>query len=205
MEENQKLILSVVVVVLVAAAIGGGLYWGWKQLEAAQQDLEKKKQEEQELRHQIEVEIPKLKEELDSKRDLVATYEKTLPSAKEIEEMDETLNRYKLQAGVTLESRQPERRRVTGGARAQVLPYDEYSYQLSLEGDFFAWVEFLRLLENHERFIRVDAFDVRVVEGEEEEEEKLEVTTKVSTFSFAKVEPTREATAPPAATPGVER
>ncbi len=109
MEENQKLVLSIVVVVVVLAVIGGGLYWDWKKLQVAETELGKTEKEKQELDKRISHEIPAMKEELESKKELVAEYEKTLPSATEIEAMDETLNNYKEQAGVMLWSRRPER------------------------------------------------------------------------------------------------
>lgn len=185
MEEHQKLILSVAVVLVVLAAIAAGLYWQWNKLSTAQADLAAKEQEAAQLRQRIDVDVPRLKKELVEKQARVADYEKTLPSAKEIEAMDETLNAYKLRAGVKLLERRPVRETVRPRPPGQVQLYYKYSYRLSMLADFFAWGKFVNLLENHERFIRVDEFDVKV---EDEATGLLNITMKVSTFSYAKVQ-----------------
>ena len=193
MEEQQKLILSIAVVLVVLAALAGALYWEWKKLSAAQADLAAKEQEAQQLHQRIQNDIPRLKKELAEKQARVAEYEKTLPSAKEVESMDETLNAYKLQAGVQLLERRPVRETGRRQVPGQVQLYYKYSYRLTMTADFFAWVKFVNLLENHERFIRVDEFDVKV---EDEESGLLNITMKISTFSYAKVQ------TPAAPTPG---
>ncbi|MCK4300474.1 MAG: type 4a pilus biogenesis protein PilO, partial [Planctomycetes bacterium] len=186
MEEHQKLILSIVAVLAIVGAIGVFFYLDWKNLSEANAELEAKQNEEKQLRRRIDSEIPDLKRRLAEKELKVADYEKTLPSAKEIEAMDETLNAYKLQAGVKLLERRPVRDPgARPGVKAQPPLYYKYSYQLSMLADFFAWGEFLVLLENHDRFIRVDEFTAKV---EDEETQLLSITMKISTFSYAKVE-----------------
>lgn len=185
MEEHQKLILSIVAVLVIVGAIGGLFYFGWKSYSEAKSELEVKQNEEKQLRQRIDSEIPDLKKRLAEKELKVAGYEKTLPSAQEIEAMDETLNAYKLQAGVKLLERRPVRDMTRAGAKAQAPLYYKYSYRLSMLADFFAWGRFLVLLENHDRFIRVDEFTVKV---EDEETQLLSITMKISTFSYAKVE-----------------
>ena len=185
MEEHQKLILSIVAVLVIVGAIGVFFYLDWQNLSEANAELEVKQNEEKQLRQRIDSEIPKLKERLAEKELKVAGYEETLPSAQEIEAMDETLNAYKLQAGVKLLERRPVREPTRSGVKAQAPLYYKYSYRLSMLADFFAWGEFLVLLENHDRFIRVDEFTAKV---EDEEEQLLSITMKISTFSYAKVE-----------------
>jgi Tfp pilus assembly protein PilO len=197
-EENQKLLLSVVVVLVVLVAIGGGLYLEWKRLSAASADLEAKKQDGAALHQRIDKDIPRLKGELASKTEKVAEYEKSLPSAKEIEAMDETLNNYKVQAGVKLVERRPVQESGGGAAaaKAQQPLYYPYSYRLTLSADFFSWGKFVNLLENHERFIRVDEFDTK---PSSKEPGILDITMKISTFSYAKVEQPKAATEAPTA------
>lgn len=198
MEENQKLILSIVVVLAILAIIGFALYLDRKKLSQAQAELQVKLNEEQQLRQRIEVEIPRLKGELVEKEAKVAEYEKTLPSAKEIEAMDETLNAYKDQADVMLMERQTVRETARPSIQAQPPLYYKYSYRLGIKADFFAWGKFLNLLENHHRFIRVDEFAVKV---ENEATGMLDITMKVSTFSYAKVEQPTPAVTTAAALP----
>jgi len=199
LEENQKLILSIAVVALVLVAIGSGLYLDWKKLSAARAELDEKEQESVQLDQQIDIEIPALKERKRQLGERVADYEKILPSAKEIEAMDETLNSYGGQARIKVLERRPVRETRRPTVPGQVPLYEKYSYRLSMVADFFSWVEFVRLLENHERFIRVDELDVRV---DDEETGALAITMKVSTFSYAKVEqPTSVTPAPTAAAP----
>ncbi len=186
MEEHQKLILSIVAALAIVGIIGGLFYVGWKSYSEAKSELEAKQNEEKQLRQRIDLEIPDLKKRLAEKELKVAGYEKSLPSAQEIEAMDETLNAFKLQAGVKLLERRPVRDPGTRpGVKAQVPLYYKYSYQLSMLADFFAWGRFLVLLENHDRFIRVDEFTAKV---EDEETQLLNITMKISTFSYAKVE-----------------
>jgi Tfp pilus assembly protein PilO len=196
-EENQKLLLSVVVVLVVLVAIGGGLYLEWKRLSAASADLEAKKQDGAALHQRIDKDIPRLKGELASKTEKVAEYEKNLPSAKEIEDMDETLNNYKVQAGVRLIERRPVQETGSEAAKGQQPLYYKYSYRLALAADFFSWATFVNLLENHARFIRVDEFDAK---PSTKEPGILDVTMKISTFSYAKVEQPKVAAATPAPT-----
>jgi len=197
-EENQKLLLSVVVVLVVLVAIGGGLYLEWNRLSAASADLEAKKQDEATLHQRIDKDIPRLKAELASKTEKVAEYEKSLPSAQEIEAMDETLNNYKVQAGVKLVERRPVQESGGGAAAAKVQQplYYPYSYRLTLSADFFSWGKFVNLLENHERFIRVDEFDAK---PSSKEPGILDITMKISTFSYAKVEQPKVGTETPTA------
>ena len=185
MEEHQKLILSIVAVLVIVGAIGVFFYLDSKNLSEAKAELEAKQNEEKQLRQRIDSEIPDLKKRLAEKELKVAGYEKSLPSAQEIEAMDETLNAYKLQAGVKLLERRPVREVTRPGLKAQLPLYYKYSYQLSMLADFFAWGRFLVLLENHDRFIRVDEFTAKV---EDEETQLLNITMKISTFSYAKVE-----------------
>lgn len=185
MEEHQKLILSIVAVLAIVGAIGVFFYLDWRNLSEANAELEAKQNEEKQLRQRIDSEIPDLKRRLAGKELKVAGYEKSLPSAQEIEAMDETLNAYKLQAGVKLLERRPVREVTRAGLKAQLPLYYKYSYQLSMLADFFAWGRFLVLLENHDRFIRVDEFTAKV---EDEETQLLSITMKISTFSYAKVE-----------------
>ena len=148
MEEHQKLILSIVAVLVIVGAIGVFFYLDWKNLSEANAELEAKQNEEKQLRQRIDSEIPNLKRRLAEKELKVADYEKTLPSAKEIEAMDETLNAYKLQAGVKLLERRPVREPGTrSSVKAQPPLYYKYSYQLSMLADFFAWGEFLGVHE----------------------------------------------------------
>jgi len=184
LEEHQKLILSIVAVLVIVGAIGVFFYLDSKNLSEANAELEAKQNEEKQLRQRIDSEIPDLKKRLAEKKLKVAGYEKSLPSAQEIEAMDETLNAYKLQAGVKLLERRPVREVTRPGLKAQLPLYYKYSYQLSMLADFFAWGRFLVLLENHDRFIRVDEFTAKV---EDEETQLLNVTMKISTFSYAKV------------------
>jgi Tfp pilus assembly protein PilO len=197
-EESQKFLLTVVVVLLIIGAIGGGLYWEWTTLGAARAELARKQQEEAKQHELIDKDIPRLKEELASKTEKVAEYEKTLHSAKEIEDMDETLNNYKVQAGVRLIERRPVQETGSEAAKAQQPLYYKYSYRLALAADFFSWATFVNLLENHARFIRVDEFDAK---PSTKEPGILDVTMKISTFSYAKVEQPKAAPSGSATTP----
>jgi len=183
-DESQKLLLTVVVVILVLGAIGAGLYFNYQKLQEANAELEKKMKKAKELQDVVEVQMPKVKRTLAEKRQLVAQYEETLPSATEIESMDETLNQYKNESGVRLLERRPVRE-ASRAKEENTQSYYKYSYRLSLQADFFSWVEFVRLLETHERFIQVDEFTVR---KESDEPEVLDVDMKISTFSYAKVQ-----------------
>lgn len=197
MEENQKFLLTVVVVLVILGVIGGALYWERNRLSAATTELASKTQEEANLHQRIDKEIPRLREELAKKSDKLTEDEKALPSAKEIEGMDETLNNYKVQAGVRLIERRPIQETTSAPAKAQPPLYYKYSYQLTLAADFFSWGVFTNLLENHERFIRVDQFGAK---PSTREPGILDITMKVSTFSYAKVEQPKAAAATPTAT-----
>jgi Tfp pilus assembly protein PilO len=193
-EESQKFLLTVLVVVVTLGAIGAGLYWEWNGLGVARAELAAKTQDEANLHQLIDKDIPRLREELDSKKQKVAEYEKTLPSAKEIEDMDETLNNYKVEAGVRLIERRPIQESGSETPKGQQPLYYKYSYRLSLAADFFSWGVFTNLLENHERFIRVDEFDAK---PSSKEPGILDITMKISTFSYAKVEQPKVAAATP--------
>jgi Tfp pilus assembly protein PilO len=182
-DESRKLLLTLVVVVVALGLIGAGLYHDNKQLKEARVQLEEKKTREAALRTITDVRLPQAREALATKRELVALYMTTLPSATEIESMDETLNQYKDESGVNLTERRPVRT-ATAPAEEQSQSYYRYSYNLSLEGDFFSWVHFMRLLETHQRFVQIDEFDVRKTS---DDPEVLDVKMKISTFSYAKV------------------
>jgi len=197
LDESKKLLFSILAVILVLGLIGTAFYLDGKKLTEAKAQLQAKASEEAQLKQRIDVEIPHLKKQLAAETGKVADYEEALPSAQEIESMDETLNNYKLQAGVSLLERRPVREQVRRGVQAAPPLYYKYSYRLSMLADFFALGRFMTLLEGHERFIRIDEFNIKV---DDEETGQLAITMKMSTFSYAKVEqPTAATTTPPLA------
>ena len=85
--------------------------------------------------------------------------ESILPSQKEVEVLVDSLSEFAKKSGVIITKAAPVRQtafKATGGAKR----FDEADFDLTLEGSFFQFVEFLNSLENYKRFIRVDKFSV---------------------------------------------
>ena len=78
MEESKKLLFSILAVVVVLGLIGVAFYMDWKDLSEAKVLLQAKETEGKQLKQLIDVEIPRLKEQLAEATEKVADYEEAL-------------------------------------------------------------------------------------------------------------------------------
>ncbi len=184
MDETRKLVVSIVVVLLLVAGLTVLIYFGVKTQNQLKGDITDKEQLVVGLEAKI-AQIPDLRKHKEMLAESQEIAERVLPDVKELEALDEVLTSFERQSGFELLERNPRLTRAPISPQAPQEPYEKYTYTLKGRGDFFAFVKLLSLLERHERFIRVDSFDIKVKPEESEEFPLCDVSLEISTFSYA--------------------
>jgi len=177
-DERAALLITVVVVITAVIGISVGLFFSYRELEKVRQanaDLEKRISEAENKKSRI----PALEEEISVMLADLVLYEEILPDEKEIENIMDLLNDFKKEAKVEIISLTPQRAR--GVTLAGQQNYERYTYTIKLQGTYFTVMRFINLLETHNRFIRIDKFDIK-----QKDMDSLinDTTLTISTFSF---------------------
>ena len=177
-DERSALLITVVVVILVAIGIGVGLFFTYRELgnvREANADLYKRIRDAEKKKSMI----PALEEEISVMLGDLVLYEEILPDEKEIENIMDLLNDFKKEAEIEIISLTPQRARAVAQAVQQ--NYERHAYSIKLRGTYFRIMRFINLLETHNRFIRIDKFDIK-----QKDMDLLinDITLDISTFSF---------------------
>jgi len=179
LEEKQKLILSVVVVLVLLVGFGGGIYLKLKERAPLVAEMDRLEASIR-LYDQKIAQIGTLTEKIAALQEEVARYEVIMPDSEELDKMADTVDEFRKKSGVEIK----DFRKVISPvvAREQAgKAYEQVTYNMKLTGDFFQFVTFINLLENHERFIRVDSF--RVSPSRAEDTSLMDVDLQISTFT----------------------
>ena len=157
MTEARKLVISVIVMLVALAGVGTWLTLGWRQSGALQKSIADKGRELATLREKMAA-VPELRQERQRLAGELDEYETILPNDREFAKILDTLSEYLKKAGVEMRQFTPVREKDDKKSTAS---YKRVSYELDVTGDYFSFIRFLNLLENHNRFIQVDAFTVK--------------------------------------------
>jgi Tfp pilus assembly protein PilO len=179
MEEKQKLAVSVLVVLLLLGIMGGVIYLKIKQKGPLDADIERLRQTIK-IHEQKIAQIGPLTERIAALQDEIARYEVIIPDEEELDKMADTVEEFRKKSGVEINDFRNVTRPFT--ARQEMgQAYRRVSYNIKLTADFFEFATFVNLLENHERFIRVDSFRVSPARGEDTS--LMDIDLQISTFT----------------------
>lgn len=124
--------------------------------------------------------LPVMRAQRESAQGRLEVAERIMPSLEEIENLVDNLSEFAEKSGIVIAKAAP----VLQGVYARggvVKRFEEANFDLDLVGDYFQFVEFLNLLENYKRFIRVDSFALKAGRSEEE---PLDIDLKFGTFTY---------------------
>lgn len=177
--EKQKLIISIFVVLLLLAGFGGGIYLKIKERGPLVGEIDRLEKTIR-VHEQKIAQIEPLTEKIVALQDEIARYEVIIPDSEELDKMTDTVEEFRKTSGVEINDFRKVTRPLV--AREEMgKAYRRVTYSMKLVGDFFEFVSFINLLENHERFIRVDSF--RVLPGRGEDTSLMEIDLQISTFT----------------------
>ena len=179
MSEGRKLLISVLV---VAVTLGGVVAWlvvGVKASKKLDVSIRQKGLQLTELQEKVAA-IPALRQEQQRLAGELKECETILPNDRELNKIMDTLSEYEKEAKVELRVFSPRTERKSSQSGPQT-SYKKVSYDLDLVGEYFNIVKFLNLLENHNRFVQVDSFNVK---QKDEDSPINDVSLKLSTFVF---------------------
>jgi len=124
--------------------------------------------------------LPALRAQREKEQARLEVAERILPSQEEIENLVDNLSEFADKSGVVIAKAAPVRQGAYGRGGV-VKRFEEADFDLDLKGDYFQFVEFVNLLENYKRFIRVDSFTVT---SGRSEQEPLDIDLKFATFTY---------------------
>ncbi|MHC4713113.1 MAG: type IV pilus inner membrane component PilO [Planctomycetota bacterium] len=180
--KKEKTVLLVILVAsaLVALGAGGGVYY--LQRKAKEVEAENAVLQSRVAQAQTKIsKLPAMRAQRESAEARLVVAERILPSQEEIESLVDNLSEFALASGVIIEKAAPIRQGAFAGPRGVVKRFEEADFELKLQGDFFEFVEFINLLENYKRFIRVDGFSLK---SGRTPEEALDISLKFATFTY---------------------
>jgi Tfp pilus assembly protein PilO len=177
-DERQALIITVIVVVLAVVAIGAGLFFTYRELGQLNEENANLDAKITDAQNKVN-KIPDLKKQVSILLADLVLYEEILPDEKEIENIQDLFNDFKKEASIEIVSVRPKAVRTS--MRPVQANYDQHTYDLKLVGTYYQFMKFVNLLETHNRFIKVDTFEIR-----QKDPDSLisDIALTISTFSF---------------------
>jgi len=132
-------------------------------------------------------EIPKLQQELETRRREFDIDAQILPDEAEVEAFIDSLYQSRIQPGIPPGTVTPVKSSTTAKNTAK-LPFEKKAWSLKFLADFFQMAEFINTIENHQRFIQVDSFNVKAGQFDPQtapsETIPNDVTMTISTFIY---------------------
>lgn len=179
--KKEKIVLLAVLIISVVVALGAGsgIYVLQKkadELQTANTGLQSRVAHAQTKLKKL----PELRAERESAQSQLQVAESILPSQEEIENLVDNLADFAQKSGAVIAKTKPVRQGAYRAA-AGVKKFEEATFDLDLQADFFQFVEFVNLLENYHRFIRIDGFNASPGRSADE---PLKVAVKFATFTY---------------------
>ena len=132
-------------------------------------------------------EMPRLERELETLRREFEIDTRILPDEAEVEAFIDSLYRSRIQPGIPPGSVTPVKSSISARKTGE-LPLEKKAWSIKFLADFFQMAEFITAIENHQRFIQVDSFDVKAGQFDPEtapsETIANDVTMTISTFVY---------------------
>ncbi len=180
--KNEKMVLLVTLIAsgVVALASGTGMYFLQKnsgELATTNAALESRVAQAQSKINKLAT----LRAQREQAQVRLVVAESVLPSQEELESLVDNLADFARKSGVIITKASPGRQSAYRKAVGGVKRFDVAEFNLDLEGDYFQLVEFVNLLENYKRFIRVDSFNVK---SGRTQEDPHDIALKFATFTY---------------------
>ncbi len=152
--------------------------------------------------------MPMLIEKLEELSNIFEEYVAILPSKAEVrsDAFLDDIDRFTQQTGLTIKSAKPVvvKNRATPKAKKgrNTLNFVRHKYRFELEGPFLGLIKFISAIENHSRFLQVDALELRPHSssggGQKSDVELAEnprkyLMVEISTYTYSKETKTVEA------------
>ena len=212
MNDKKKIILGLSVVFVAVVGLGALHFFKIKSRGALLSEIEKFDKQASQLEERIK-QIPGLREERDKLVEYVDDYIKILPREEHVQHdaFVEIINQYSMDTDIRIETaeyvpssdKKTRSRRRNGADEETKQDFVRHRYKFRLRGTVPELVQFMHKIENHQRFLKVDALDLkplgaggdndgRVSQDQEEEELELasdprkEIELTVSTYTYYK-------------------
>jgi len=180
--KNEKVLLLTILIVsgVIALSAGSGVYM--LQKKAGELEAENMVLNSRVATAQTKLaKLPALRAEREKSQSRLEVAESILPSQEEIENLVDSLSEFASRSGIIIAKSAPVRQGAYSGVRGAVKKFEEADFNLDIYGDFFQFVEFVNMLENYKRFIRVDGFSVNTGRNEDE---ALDINVQFATFTY---------------------
>jgi hypothetical protein len=192
--EKQKLILTIIIpacfaVILVVV----GFFIFYKKTSSFKNQITDTEKKTKDAEDKL-VKMGELGEKLIKLRKESAEFETLLPTKEEAayENFIDTLTKFCLEADVQLMNATYEQTKEKGppGAPPKT-PFENISYKLSVQGDFFHAIYFVYLLESYQRFIKVNKFALKplTTSGAEKDTQLLTYNMDLTLTTYVYTQP----------------
>ena len=165
MTRKKYQIFMVAFTLLILLGSGGLSYWIYD-------EYQRVVEEEEALRGQVAVakikcgKVASLEKEVIIIRENVNRYVKILPNTKEVNEFVKGLSDFANKSNVVLTSLRDDRRSIRQRKGPQI--FDKESFRLDLRCNIFQFLDFISMIENYERFLKIT--EIRIKAGEYDED-----------------------------------
>ncbi len=180
--KNDKVVLLAMLIGAGVLALASGAGVWYLQKESAELETQNSALQTRVAQAQTKIsKLPQLRAQREESEVRLRVAERILPSQEEIETLVDNLSAFAERSGVVITKAAPVRQVAYGGPGGSARPFEEANFDLDLKGDYFQYVEFLNLLENYKRFIRVDSFTISPGRSQDE---SLGIDLKFATFTY---------------------
>lgn len=197
LSEKQKIIVTAGCFALVAAGIGGLVYVKLKERGEFLGNLDRLAQEERLATEKIQ-RIPGLREERSKLINIIDQYAEILPRDEHVEQdtFVEIIDGYRRDTKVIIQKAEYIKPKAVTRSTKDKAPASEnfiqHRYKFKLLGTVPDFIEFVNKIENHTRFLKVDAINIRPV-GSQPTENMDDLSEKVDDEELLKAsEPVKE-------------
>lgn len=179
--KKEKIVLLTVIIGACILALGAGTGVYFLQKKAAELEADNIMLQSRVAQAQTKLSrLPAMRAHRETAQAKLHVAERILPSQEEIENLVDNLSEFAIRSGIVIAKAAPVRQGAYGHGGV-VKRFEEANFDLDLVGDYFQFVEFLNLLENYKRFIRVDTFAMK---SGRSQEEPLDIDLKFATFTY---------------------
>jgi len=204
LSEKQKIIVTAAVFLLIAAGLGGLNYLKLRDRFALLEQMEKYQAEEKQATDKMR-KIPDLREQRAKLINIIDQYAEILPREEHVQHdaFVEIIDSYRKDTKIVIQKAEYIKPRATDKGSGQE-NFVRHRYRFKLLGTVPDFIEFVNKVENHTRFLKVDAISIRAVgtqsdenaddlgdKGDDEELAKAsepvkEIELMVSTYTYSK-------------------
>jgi len=190
--ESQKLALTIVTIIVVALILGFLMYSSHKVLKETVEANDKLTRETEKLKIEKIAKIPQKKAALAKLQKNAPVYRSMFPPVKGESKFNDFIELCRKKTKMMILS--IEEKRQTGSGRQRTRKATTtYSYELKMMGTFDQFCSFMSMLEAHGyedylRFIKVDKFNIKKEDEDENEQNINDIKLTVSMMSYAALE-----------------